>query len=414
MWITTPTTERSANCFALNAPFKPDAGRQRLALSNPQNRTIAEDVAQLWGEALIELFDELISGWDRFSAVLKLHEDSSREHWWRQLWQITTGRKAITSWTSIQNGGETLSWIAWGQPSGAMRRLVQQRAAIPTELPGEYDRNVSLTEIRFSVTGVLAEVKNACFSQVSQWPSTQVSFPPGRTVHFAVAAYLADAECPITVTNVGLEVVVNAALDSESEADCASADRIGALFTNCRAVFEPTSPYSPEVQRFLNSLREVKLRARDDRYHAVEELVCSRALSNVIETDEVLRAAFAPPSALLASEYSDNALVFFTKTRGQLTAGSSVLAGWAREADAHQLQAVFAYLIRGDLGQQVADQLKRPWLEAKRESSAWHKLSPEEQNEIERIFLKGYHWHLPLLVEPLEVANELVEAGDGR
>jgi hypothetical protein len=36
--IPTPTAERSDLKFALNAPFKPDAGRLRLAVNNCQNR----------------------------------------------------------------------------------------------------------------------------------------------------------------------------------------------------------------------------------------------------------------------------------------------------------------------------------------------------------------------------------------
>jgi hypothetical protein len=71
LWITTPTAEHSDLSFALNAPFKPDAGRQRLALSNYENRTIAEEVAHAWGDALIELFDYTNVSWDRFSNILR-------------------------------------------------------------------------------------------------------------------------------------------------------------------------------------------------------------------------------------------------------------------------------------------------------------------------------------------------------
>lgn len=53
VWITTPTVERSELKCAINAPFKPDAGRQRLALSNVDNRHIAEEVAEAWGTALL-------------------------------------------------------------------------------------------------------------------------------------------------------------------------------------------------------------------------------------------------------------------------------------------------------------------------------------------------------------------------
>src|SRR5438105_1857358 len=48
------------------------------------------------------------------------------------------------------------------------------------------------------------------FAEVSQWPSTQDSFPPGSAVHSTVAAYLKSADLPIEVETVTLEDVLRA------------------------------------------------------------------------------------------------------------------------------------------------------------------------------------------------------------
>jgi hypothetical protein len=145
-------------------------------------------------------------------------------------------------------------------------------------------------------------------------------------------------------------------------------------------------------------MKQLTLLGRDDAYHPAGELVCSRAFPEVIEPDEALRAAFAPNSAVLSLGYSDTALRFFIKARGQLTAGATILAEWSRDASINQLHAVFKYLVSGELAQQLADQLSRPWLDTKRETSAWQKLSVEDQYEVERKFLKGHSWILPTFV----------------
>ena len=410
LWITTPTAGRSDLSFALNGPFKPDAGRLQLALNNPENRKIAGEIADAWGEALVELFDHTNREWGAFSNILKLHEDATRESWWNQLWRETTRSTPISEWKSIQNGGEALSWITWGRPAGAMRRLLRERAAIPTELPGIYRALAKQEQLRFSVSGLLGETNNGCFEQVAQWPSTQGAFPTGSTVHFRVAAYLASADLPIEVENITLERVLGAAIGPERQADTAIADRIGRLFTICKSLLEPTSAYAVEVQRLITWMKDVKLLADDGRFHPATELVSSRPVVGIIEGDEGLRAAFAPDSAVLSSGYSDASMTFFVKTRGQLTAGAPTLADWARDAAADKLAAVFKYLVRGDLGQQLADQLKRPWLDTKREASAWRNLSEEEKNEVERKFLKGYQLQFPVPISlPVPVRQEMDE-----
>ena len=120
----------------------------------------------------------------------------------------------------------------------------------------------------------------------------------------------------------------------------------------------------------------------------------------LIEKDETRRAAFAPPSAILSKRYSDMALVFFARARVQLTANAATMATWAGHASAAQLStAVFSYLSGGELGQQLADQLQRPWLDAKRSTPAWQKLPASDQSEVERKFLRGHQWTFPPIID---------------
>jgi hypothetical protein len=405
VWITTPTAERAELKWALNAPFKPDTGRQRLALNNIENRTIAENVARIWAEALIELFDETSKDWKRFAEQVGLHSSATFDSWWRQLWREVTRCSPALHWESIRNGGQVLSFVAWGRTSGAMRRLIQHRAAIPSGLPGGYLKMVTGGDVRFSVSGLLAEIGNGCFAQVAGWESTQEAFPPTQTVHADISSFLEDTECTDSVEKVTLERVVAAEVGGQLQANPAIGERLGALFTVCKSVFEDSKANAAEVDHLYTWMKQIKLLASDNAYYPATELVCSRTAAGLIEKDEPLRAAFAPASSVLLPGYSDTALRFFVRARGQLKADASTLATWVRNGSLDRLPAVFEYLIEGELSQHLADQLGRPWLEMNKETQAWQSLRSAQQSELERKFAKGHLWNVTITVEP--IAHEL-------
>src|SRR5208337_5408916 len=158
-----------------------------------------------------------------------------------------------------------------------------------TDLPGEYAKLVKQQDVKFSVAGLLAEIANECFLQVSHWLSTRTAFPPGLTVHSTITAYLLQAEFQITVESVTLEGVLRAAVSPECHTDHSAADRVGKLFIHCKSLFEPNSTYASEVQRLLGWMKGITFIAHDGEYYQANELVCSRAVAGVIEEDEALR-----------------------------------------------------------------------------------------------------------------------------
>jgi hypothetical protein len=405
LWITTPTTEHSDLRWAVNAPFKPDAGRQRLALNNPMNRQIAEEVAHAWLHSLLELYDETQTHWETFARQLDLHSTASFNNWWRQLWNEMTWSWPVCKWDNLRDGGQVLSYIAWGQASGAMLRLVQQRAAIPASLPGAYARLVKSGDVHFSVTGLLADQPNGCLALIAEWASVQAAFPPGQTVDASVAQFLKQTLPTQKLQgDLNLRTALKAELGENQEVNHLMADRLGQLVMQCKAIFEPGSPYAPEVLPVLASLNQTKLLAADGQYHPASQLVCLSSIAEQIEKDEPLRAAFAPASAVLSSGYSDAALHFFAKARGQLKANAVTLSAWVHQATSEQLAAIFQYLINGELGQQLADELKRPWLDTKRLTPEFQSLSPEDMNELERKFLRHQIWITPP-IQPTSITD---------
>lgn len=394
IWITTPTSERSDLMFALNAPFSPDVGRQRLALNNFENHKIAVEVGRVWGDSLVELFDETCENWEQFASNIGLHGDAKFTRWWEQIWKETTRIAPVLHWDQIREGGQVLSWIAWSKSAGAMRRLLEERPAVPSALPGHYGGLVNLRDVEFNVSGLLAEIDNGCFERVSAWESTNKAFPVGRTVGEGIGEFLRSSQCLSELVKITLESVISAAAGPRKQVSEPVADRIGRLISECAPLFESDSPYAVEVQRLFLTMKEMKLISKDGTYRSANELISSRPLSDVIEADEALRASFAPDSATLSASYSDFGLKLFVKARGQLGANAITLATWIRVATDDKLLGAFNYLSKGELGQQVADHLGRPWLEIIKSSKAWQNLQKVDQQEIERKFMKGCQWSL--------------------
>ena len=132
----------------------------------------------------------------------------------------------------------------------------------------------------------------------------------------------------------------------------------------------------------------------------------------MVEQDEALRAAFAPDSAVFSTSYSERALIFFARAREKLSADATRLATWIRECPLDKLPAVFKYLIEGELSQQLADQLRRPWLEANQTTIAWQNLSPENQSEVGRKFLRGCAWTVLPLADISPKTPEITQVMD--
>jgi hypothetical protein len=409
LWITTPTMEKSELGWALNAPFKPDAGRQRLALKNSDNCKLAAEVADKWCYALLELFDFTSGNWFDFANSLGLHSDASLKSWWGQLWmEMSAEKEPVLSWEGLKCGGQILGWITWAENTGAMRRFIQQRAAIPSKLPGSYANMLKLSDLKFWVDGVLSEIQNGSFNKIACWESFRKAFPAGLTVHRSIKDFLASVKCCDAPAKVMLEDALAAEIGERQRAGEETADRIGELIGSCDALFESRGQNAHEAIRILDLLKKTEFIAEDGYWHESKGLVCAKQYPGLVENDETLRAAFAPKSAVLSVKYSQEALIFFIKSREMLTANAKTMAEWAREASTEQLPSVFKYLVHGELSQQLADELKRDWLYNKKVGVCFQGLSEDDKSEIERKFLRGYKLPSGTLALPGEEADEPV------
>ena len=144
----------------------------------------------------------------------------------------------VLDWESIQGGGQILSWIAWGKSVGAMRGLVQQRAAIPSGLPGQYMKMLMQQDVHFCVSGLLAKTDNGCFQRVAQWESTNRAFPARSNGGAERSETFSGSLSASRRSRVSIwKRVLAAAVGPQNQVDHLIAGSMGALFDGMRLCF---------------------------------------------------------------------------------------------------------------------------------------------------------------------------------
>lgn len=394
-WITLPTAETSDLQYAVNAAFVPDAGRQRIGLTHEANQHLGLQIADAWGTALVGFFEYSGRDWIRAAEALGLHSDVTRARLLHQLWSCTTVQEPRSDWAEIRNGGDIPGWLAWGAPGGAMRRLITECEAIPSGLPGVYERLMVLSSVQFHVQGLLADVSNGLFAHVATWASVVAAFPPGTVVTREVAAFIGKVVAQHTPVRIHLREVLSREVGPTMRAGPAAAGRIGRLLASHGQTLDARGAFSSEIddiERWMNGLLMANM---EGGYRPSKEMVAPRVFANLIEPDEARRASFAPRSAVLSQDYSEEALHLFVRARGKLSAGAQQLAQWARSADVAAMPDVFAYICEGNLGQELADQLGFDWFNEQVDSHAFEAVGQPNRDELMRKFNRGRAWPTP-------------------
>lgn len=392
LWITTPTQERSDIGWVLNAPLKPDAGRQVLARQNPQNHEIARLTALQWGEQLVRLYDYQVADWSAFAKSLALHDSATLFAWWKSFWVIVTQGKCVLAFENLNHGGELLNWLAWGQDIGAARHLYTSRPTIPNGFEGTQERLMHLDQIHFYLDDLLKTDNNLVFQHISQWPSFQKRYPLESIVKPAIAdalmkQHLKDKSQLQEITL--LDVLLNE-IGKKKELSPDKAKRLARLIQDCPLAFDEDI-YRDEVIRLYHELSEkVTFKARSGNYRPASDLLIGQYFSDV-EADEVWRSYFAPDDYCLHPDYTEAGVTLFRHVRQVLKAADvKQMAQWVKNPDhlsAEQFKALLGYLCEGELAQKLADTLGKSWFNEVAQKPDYAALTDEDmQRELKRKF----------------------------
>lgn len=357
LWATTPTRECLGFGVVINGPFSVHTGRARLADHPEVNGAVADALGAGAGAAFSSLVDLCCSDWPSARSALGLDEDVQAEGLWSSLWDLVETAVTELSRAAGTRAGEVAARVLWSSESGVLSGVVERYPVVPTRLPDPFAPFVAGRHVRTVIDERLVAMPEV-LGKVMCLPSAQ-GLQDGAAVSARVWRTLETLDAHRKVTIVSLASALRLETEQDHRFDPARARLLSFVGR-------------PEVVRALDAEAGDSLRSILDRveflsaageFELAERLLTPPSGSQDAERrDERLRAAFAPPSRVLAAEYGPDALAFFLLCRRQLRAPAEEVAAWASQAASAQARgAVLAYLHGGELRMGVIEALKRSY-----------------------------------------------------
>ena len=384
IWATAPTNVTEDLGFALNAKFALDVGRAQLADGSTLNAELAARLGRDLGVTLSSLAQASTSNWSTLAGQLGLAVDADAYRFWESVWLLFAKRLHTKRNSSVAL--QVVTNVLWGQPDAGMMLLVHRHDVIPSGLPGDYRTLTQVRRIVFQVSGCLSRHPEL-FELVSTWDGFAANVQKDSVVSSEIAATLRGlARVSLDSRSIGLIDALKWEFNESHRADPSLSARLGTVLTKALIdrLKSSAAIHGPEHEDLEQLLSTVQFRSVSGDYRLASDFIAD---AEGMDSEERLRAKFAPADRLLASEYDGSALSFFLICRGRTQPTSKDLAVWMQRALSIETQvACLSYLANGQLGREVASHLRghvySTWLENVSASNAASRLRPLEYNLV--------------------------------
>ena len=350
LWVTAPTSERSAVGFAVNGSFDLDAGRGRLASSTANNLQKAKNVGSEAGESLGVLLRRCQQDWASIRDDLLLTADLAPEDFWESVWLgLTQG------W---RNSGADLEQEV---VRGVLTRLCACPKAVPNGLSGSLRAFSNASDIHYVLSEVLR--REDIGATLATWSPFTARYSAHNCVSEKIGNILQHAGLCNPQT---LDIAELVAMLKRSRVEPVDAEVLGRL----QLLTKDAPDWASDSLR--NRLNELLFQSEADEWVESRKLLLA---PHGIESDadaeeESRRHALAPPENRLHSDYYIKAkndwpaITFFSVCRHRMEARTEKLAQWVLNAESEKTRlAALEYLADGELGERVAEQVRgQAWL----------------------------------------------------
>lgn len=339
LWLLAPLEEHMESGWLLNRRgFRVDPGRGRLAGTKEERKQVFKMLGQRLGPRLVNLFDLIQQ--DLSSLVNKRPNEAE-----------TAERfvKALFDFFAL-DFNDTLAGQMHG-PERGLGRLVAERPALPTGLPTPFAPFVAVETAEWELTGVLADP--AFLSQIRGWSS--LADLHARSVGPKAADRLERLKFP-RPKRFDLCKVVSREIGGDLRVHPDIASRMGQVLT--KDMVEELE--SGERQALLALFAKMSFLMMDAGWRPVA--LPPRDAPNLDDEDRRI-LAFAPDASVASADYIGAAVSLYQLARYQSGYRERQLArlvAWAGAmTESHDQEAVLRYVLDGDQGRRLADELKR-------------------------------------------------------
>lgn len=197
IWITAPTREQSAVGFALNGSFSLNAGRDRLAGNNEENRELARRIGDDSGIALGQLSERIQHDWPAVRQELNLLADLDPSEFWQGLWIALTD-----GW--LKRHRDAAVELARDAAMSLLSRLSELPGAVPNGLPPPYRCCTSRQDVLYELKKPL--VAPDVLVLLGAWDRFTERYPDAACVSEDIGAILKHGQLsrPVSIGISGL------------------------------------------------------------------------------------------------------------------------------------------------------------------------------------------------------------------
>ena len=363
IWVTTPLKGEGCGAgLAINGDFNIDVGRSCLA-ANQDGKL--DDIAFQLRESFKELIN-LSENWGEFQQILNIR--TSKYLFFKSVYDlfITTTKE-----TAIDK-------IIWHE--NFFPYLLMNYPILPNGLYGEYADLISVKNIKYIITGVLAK-EISIFNTVIENMIFQKSFPKNEMISEHIVKKAKNhAKINVSSQKISFSSFLKKQIGTTKEISPKNAVTLSLIFTKKNIDLLKNNEYIEEFLEIRELLRNLKFKSKAGSYQELTSLV-------IKEKNEIL-ASFSPSEHLLANSYKNDALLFvyFCLGESDINTKREEIITWGIDADDDISKVAFLkYILDADLNmhRMLRSMHKGSWLEEiKNDSEILSDFQDDEKMEL--------------------------------
>jgi hypothetical protein len=386
IWITTPLAESASGPIILNAPFNPDAGRQRVAANTKENHLILAEIKKSACQALADLYTFCVQS-ENFKTLknkLDIDQETSLYSFWKSLWD--SSKTALKpAFGEMHSGGDIINELLIGE-GGMLSSLWYDYNSVPNGLPGDFEKLVKAREI--SAVVHLSGSHDHVISDVNLRVilSGDNTFSEKLNSHTIVSANIwnklneLNIVRNVSIIEINWEWILNELITTDGFISIKNASVLNKLFENvdhysCRYILDTLFPNGIKL---LNNRNQEKL-SNELLYKSNDEIICSIAPLETQFNEDYYDSSDFLLSLVDSIDY--NSPNFIEK-----------LYEWVFDFEVlsnKQIISVIEYLIIGRDKLKLADMLGNMWLEKLKLTEEFQGLPKKRRNSILELFQLG-------------------------
>ena len=376
-WATAPTSIRLGLGIAINGNFDLDTGRSVMNMSSNNNSELVRRIS-------ISLFDLLSRLWRELEERVKTKGDPGnvfKVNFMTYLWNVFINSHNTSKWFSEQQDKSIniLREIIWNsQCAGGYSKFVTLYPVIPSCLPGRFSQLCDLKNITRSMTDEMIS------SELWQLVDDNTIIPGTIVADTDIAKPLMKfLKLSRTIDIYGVEALLSSLLQ---RFPCLTPSWLkghsGHVLLEGLRKLDIEKLQQLEKERYRNLLAQFHFESIGGRSCLAKDLL----IAGTDNSDESLKASFAPKDNVLNSLYDETGIGVFRLIRVEVQISPEKLARWAVSASGKQEQSgVLNYVLKAENTKTFCEKIiefkAKTWIELLHKNEIFKAL-PQEQRLI--------------------------------